>query len=74
MFFRYYDYNTLYRFPKCICIDVMLHEYADEPAASRKGGKHFARGRADEGGDVRQGPAVPSVHLAQVEVFGFPVR
>ena len=49
-------------------VDGMLHEHADEPAASRRVGKQFARvGRADEGGDARQGLAVPPVRLAQVE-------
>ena len=49
-------------------VDGMLHEHADEPAASRRVGKQFPRvGRADEGGDARQGLAVPPVRLAQVE-------
>ena len=49
-------------------VDGALHEHADEPAASRRVGEQFARvGRADEGGDARQGPAVPLVRLAQVE-------
>ena len=49
-------------------VDGMLHEHADEPAASRRVGKQFARvGCADEGGDARQGLAVPPVRLAQVE-------
>ena len=49
-------------------VDGMLHEHTDEPAASRRVGKQFARvGRADEGGDARQGLAVPPVRLAQVE-------
>ena len=49
-------------------VDGMLHEHADEAAASRRVGKQFARvGRADEGGDARQGLAVPPVRLAQVE-------
>ena len=49
-------------------VDGMLHEHTDEPAASRRVGKQLARvGGADEGGDARQGLAVPLVRLAQVE-------
>ncbi len=49
-------------------VDGMLHEHADEPAASRRIGKQVARvGGADEGGDARQGLAMPLVGLAQVE-------
>ena len=41
-------------------VDGMLHEHTDEPAASRRVGKQLARvGGADEGGDARQGLAMP---------------